>query len=295
MIQGIFIVRLPSGQLIFEKYFTEFQTDGNIFCGIITALKLLTNEVHFGELSQFSTNNFQVIFSSQKNFLTVLILELADNVDSWQQVAYQVSREFEQIYGDLEDWDGYLGKFEEFNPNFERIIKEQSNRQIIEIGQWAAKEFEGELHVIDSDYVDIILDKGGKEIFHSYKNIYFIKLIEEVNIEKVVENIINFCKTINPLDQDKDIKNLSAHFPSKIIFMLKKEPIYMKENLRRFLEIDDKHDIYIIPNDLEEGEIQSKFFKCFVEFWKWNPKQPIQINLELERIKEKSTRFLSYK
>ena len=294
MIQGIFIIRLPSGQLVFEKYFTNFQTDGNIFCGIITALKLLTNEVHFGELSQFSTNNFQVIFSSQKNFLTVLILELADNANSWQQVAYQVSKEFEETYGDLENWDGYLGKFDEFNPNFKRILKEQSNRQVIEIGQWAAREFEGELHVIDSNYVDIILDKGGKEVFQSYKKIYFIKLIEEVNIEKIVENIINFCKNINPITKDKEMKNLSSHFPSKLIFMLKKEPIFIKENFRKFLEIDEKNDTYIIPNELEEGEIQSKLFKCFVEFWKWNPKQPIQIDLDLERIKEKYSRLYAF-
>ena len=288
MIQGLFIIRIPSGQLIFEKYFTDFQTDGNIFCGIITALKLLTREVHFGELSQFSTNNFQVIFSSLKNFLTVLILELQDNIDSWQQVAFQVSKEFEEKYGDLDDWNGNLSKFQEFNPNLEEILKEQSYRQIIEIGQWAAKEFDGELHVIDSDYVDIILDKGDKEIFRSYKVINFIKLIEEENIENPIKNAIEFCKSINPLNHDRDNMNLISHFPSKMIFMLKKEPIYTKENLIRFLMIDDKNENYFIPNDLEEGEIQSKFFKCYVEFWKWNPKQPIQIDLKLEGIKEKN-------
>ncbi|MHA1784491.1 MAG: hypothetical protein ACTSVE_04795 [Candidatus Helarchaeota archaeon] len=268
------IIHLISGRPIFEKNYTEFQADSSIFSGVLTTLKLLINECHIGEICHFSTKNYNIVFSSSENILTVFILDVDEDLNKIEHIAFKISKTFESKYGNLKNWNGNLSEFEDFNNELDYILKHETKNEVIQIGKWAQHIFGGELHVITSNIANIILDNGEKEIFHSLKSLNFIKLLKNDNPFNEISTVIEYCKTIDPFDKRRKKENLISYFPSQITFIILNRNDITGNELRDFINSNFCSENTIIPNKIKEENIPMDFFKCKIEFWNWNKQNP---------------------
>lgn len=277
MLYNIFLIHSPSGRQILERNYALFQADSSIFCGIISTLKLLVNEIHFGELSNFSTKNFNVVFASTEEILTTIVIDLTESVDAWQKIAFEICRKFENKYGSLKSWNGRLNDFVSFHKELDSLLIQQSEDELIEVGLWAKKQFGGDLHIITSRYIDLILDKGEREVFHSLRYLLFFKILRGGNLEEEILKVTDFCKGIDPFDENRNKKDLLSYFPAKLIFILSNNLEIESNKFKALLKIDQKKPLYIVPNKIGENQIQLDFLKCDLEAWNWKFHRKVKV------------------
>ncbi|MBD3229705.1 MAG: GTP-binding protein [Candidatus Lokiarchaeota archaeon] len=120
MLNSITIIRKNSGVWLFTKNY-EIEFDSTLFSGFLTAVQNFVESLKIGKLTNFITNDKQIILASTKRIVVSLIIDLNDDADTWMESAFIIAEEFENKYN-LDRWSGDISKFKDFSDNLKDIL-----------------------------------------------------------------------------------------------------------------------------------------------------------------------------
>jgi hypothetical protein len=269
MLYNIFVIHFGSGKILFEKNSAELAKDTNLFSAIFSTLNLLAREIHIGELSNFRTNEFNFIISATEDILVVLILDSNEEIKTWHKIAYEINNRFKKKYSPIDVKSSITNYYADFYEDIKPLLSELDDNNIkLDVGLLLREKIGGDLHVITSKYFDFVLDLGAREIFHDFRNLIFVKILDNEKAIKQVEDSLKFCQNLEILDNFCTMhSNLMNYFPTKIIFIgdnISNELIYdLKRNSNY-----SQNGLFIKSNKLDQKFKDLTFFKCKVEIWK---------------------------
>ncbi|HUY00980.1 MAG TPA: hypothetical protein VMV49_15565 [Candidatus Deferrimicrobium sp.] len=286
---------------MFERKLSEFGLDSDLFSGLLSAIQSFTSAIHIGILTSFTTLNKKILISLTENIVVALILDIRDSTEEWQGKAYEIGHDFDQTF-DLNLWKGNRDQFLPFNEKISLILQKEKDSFVVQVAQWAAKEFGGEIHIdeklltsSDQEFlVNIIIDRGMlqdikfrekiiSKVHKGYnRDLIFLKVIDDIVGLKDAEEYIESCKDLGFECHQKDrCDHYFDYFPSKIIIIAREfaPPAIEKiHQLTYFHKKENNH--FIISNCLprhtrnptKNGKI--KMFQCQVELWIWKVPYP---------------------
>lgn len=274
MLYNIFVIHFGSGKILFEKNFAELAKDTNLFSAIFSTLNLLAREIHIGELSNFRTNDFNFIISATEDILVVLILDSNEEIKTWHKIAYEINNRFKKKYSPIDLKSSLNNYYTNFYEDIKPLLSEIDDNDIkLDVGLLLREKIGGDLHVITSKYFDFVLDLGAREIFHDFRNLVFIKIIDNEKGVKQIEDSLNFCQNLEILNNSCKIhSNLMNYFPTKSIFIgenISNELISHLKNREDYSE----NGLFIQSNKLDQKFKDLTFFKCKIEIWKKSQSQ----------------------
>lgn len=271
MIYNIFIIHFGSGKVLFEKSFAELAKDSHLFSGIVSTLNLLAKEIHIGELSNFSTNEFDFVISASEDILVVLILDSNEEIKKFNKIAYEINNKFKKRYSPIDIKSGRsTSYYADFYDVIEPLLTETKDNTKVDMGLFLKEIIGGDLHVLTSIYFDFVLDLGAKELFHDFRNLIFVKILDSNKSLHQIENSLNYSQDLEILNSSCKIhSNLLNYFPSKILFILEEKSNKLISELKNRKNYCN-NGYFIHCNNMDSDLTNLNFFKCKVEIWKFS-------------------------
>ncbi|MHA1380916.1 MAG: hypothetical protein ACTSRG_21325 [Candidatus Helarchaeota archaeon] len=270
MLHNIFILGRRSGITLFEHQINPFDTDSRLIGGLLATVQMFCQEIHIGELTTFRTNRFQVIISVRNQVIVALFLDKNDNEDFWQFRAFEIGHTFENQYkAHIENFRGDISQFDNFKLLLEKILSKEEDSYLFQILKWIKKDCNGDLHICNSNPIDITIDLGQKLNFHSFKNLIFIKLFENKVDKSNIQNLLSYCQNLGFKQQNYKI---DSAFPSKLMIIGNDFDANLINYLNKELPTYNKKHFFIskrLDSEIKEIRETANIFNCYIELWKY--------------------------
>ncbi|MBD3228002.1 MAG: hypothetical protein GF329_07415 [Candidatus Lokiarchaeota archaeon] len=269
MLFNLFIIEFGSGKILFEKSFAELAKDSHLFSGMVSTLNLLAREIHIGELSNFSTNEFNFIISASEKIMVVLIVDSNENMKEANKIAYEINKRFQKRYSPINSNSGRSSTYyEDFYMEIEPLLSKTQDNNLLDVGLFLRDIIGGDLHVLTSIYFDFVLDLGAKELFHDFRNLIFVKILDQGKELNQIEESLKYARDLELLSDFCEVNtNLLNYFPSKIIFITENTSDEVISKLKTSNNYD-KNGFLIRCKRIDSDIKDLTFFKCKIEMWK---------------------------
>jgi hypothetical protein len=298
-IDGIVIIDAVSGVPLFSKLDT---IDSTLFSGFVTAIRNFSSELCLGGLSSFTTEEKNIFLAARKRVVTAIIAPANIEFKKVYSLAYQIGEAFEEMYALTETPD--QEKFKDFSEKLEEILKEKEVPFLLQVVEFAKKEFGGEVSIRPelklehgkTIVIDIVVDRGKKKaegvlnklvqrVWAAFsENITFIKVIDGVAGRGEVVDYIESLKSFGDEslrgfhDNKKVTSEEFPYFPAQAAIIARDYSPTVFEEMEKLQRVEGKA---CVPGDHVTWGARGKRFpdssKCFIELWRWKQDYPERV------------------
>jgi len=137
MIRGAYILRRSDGAILFHKAFSEEKLDEVLISGFLVAVSKFSSELGSGEMDSIVMKNLKFVYGAFEDTMIIFYVDHDDDDQFVREDIRKIASQFLWLFGEeIKTFKGGdTDRFRKFDPELEKIIREEARVKIVLIGE----------------------------------------------------------------------------------------------------------------------------------------------------------------